>query len=990
MINDFILKITGKNAKIRKQQKDLMVKQAKSVGFNGQPYRNNTITRTYQRHLNKLTKSANYQHGPAIVNGQLTKTYLNRSKGRKGLKYVKMTDACRVLKHHKSLFKTNGAINRPLSVTFYSGVLNVKKRLSFTDRRHLIYFLERMESDNVMTSSYSRFKTFQDVAARSGRSSQNLNNVWDVFAVKIDFLHGGKDKNTASYPKIKLNNHNLVTYSPASKNNNCALRCIEYLALQEGVKIKLDGRKVRNDMHLDKGCLIGAEMVCEIYKTHVPGNKKLNIVDMTCEETFDLEQECYMMIHDEHYTVITEAKEVSYKNKKTMRGLLTWDLETRQVEDYVFIEASKTRSHILTDSICSIHYRPYKSTECYTKTFKTDDKMRCVDKFKQFLCDESKEGRTYTCIAHNSSRFDHYLFVDNFNEKDLMESEMQLRGTSIIGLQYRSHIFKDSCCFMPQSLSDLCKGFLRGDDVEFCKIEEIELDGRMMTNKELCFYKPDLNITQFLQLEQDEPAFWSEYVKYCEYDCISLFLVWDKFSSQMHNIIGKIGKHCLRKCSLLSTNTIGSLTKKILEASVGLEKKGESKYLNGYYKNYAKFMGEDQKKYEFLKNFKRGGISHCHQPSRHNGTASVDITSQYPASLQHARIPCGKSIWVNEYKEHMHGFYELKNLKFDRKSLKPCASVNNDTGVLNWVNENIESVYLDSYMIKYLKKKHGLISFDVENGLLGYYDCVGKNIFSKYVMTLFQEKSKQDELKDAGLDYNPAYREVIKLCLNSVTGKLVEDPSKHFKLSFDPDDKQDLNVKMINGVKCYREPSENINPWLICGLMVYSYSKRLLFEYIDCLPNRSDDVTHLETDGLYFSRAHRKQFEENLKNYDGDYPEVGYGDWLGSIKLEKDIDTYTYFLGKKFYYMCDGREGTKIKGVPLKTIDKHGRDVTIVDKTTYERVYAGEKVPVRFATLMKSLYTNKKNKNTQISSHYMTRTIRPMMDYHEYVDGKAV
>ena len=46
--------------------------------------------------------------------------------------------------------------------------------------------------------------------------------------------------------------------------------------------------------------------------------------------------------------------------------------------------------------------------------------------------------------------------------------------------------------------------------------------------------------------------------------------------------------------------------------------------------------------------------------------------------------------------------------------------------------------------------------------------------------------------------------------------------------------------------------TDKYNDWIIAGVMVYSYSKRLLFEYIRCLPEDSDSVIHIETDGVYF------------------------------------------------------------------------------------------------------------------------------------------
>ena len=61
----------------------------------------------------------------------------------------------------------------------------------------------------------------------------------------------------------------------------------------------------------------------------------------------------------------------------------------------------------------------------------------------------------------------------------------------------------------------------------------------------------------------------------------------------------------------------------------------------------------------------------------------------------------------------------------------------------------------------------------------------GHKLFGKYVDTFYKEKQNQDALKKSKDSlYNPALRETIKLYLNSLTGKLVEDPERHYSLVF--------------------------------------------------------------------------------------------------------------------------------------------------------------------------------------------------------------
>ena len=573
----------------------------------------------------------------------------------------------------------------------------------------------------------------------------------------------------------------------------------------------------------------------------------------------------------------------------------------------------------------------------------------------------------------------------------------------MIGMQYKSHLFKDSCCFLTASLDSLCKAF----KVKQAKLTEFEYNGEKLTNKNMCFYKPELGFNEFMALQDSEPEYWKLYEEYCMFDCIGLMHVWSSFKDQYDALMDTVFKYkpeLKRYVDLMGTNTIGSLSKKILENTCKEKFGDKGKYGNTKaYKRYLDFVKSDKKvdaeKVDFINKFKRGGISHSNQPGKHNhALISYDIASQYPASMMHMNIPCGESKWTDKYNTMMHGFYHLKNLVFDCKHMfKPIAS-KSESGVLVWNNESIEEsgdceckckkercvcdfagrIYLDSFMIKYLKQNYGLKSFEVIDGLVSSSYIQGKEIFGDYVDTLYNEKKLQDKYKTENDDrYNPALRECIKLFLNSLSGKLVEDPSRYFKLKY-VNEEQKLKLNGIDAVKIEDEDKYNI--WVNAGVMVYSYSKRLLFEYVRCLPANSDDVIHIETDSIYFNKKHQEAFVKNVEKYVSsklDYYPVKIGADLGNVKVEKDTTDVSYFLGKKFY--CIG-DLYKIKGIPLKTIDEYGNDVELVNTDLYERVYKGEKVVKEFYTMKKALFAD----NTYISSHKMSRTVNACMKYQEW------
>jgi hypothetical protein len=382
--------------------------------------------------------------------------------------------------------------------------------------------------------------------------------------------------------------------------------------------------------------------------------------------------------------------------------------------------------------------------------------------------------------------------------------------------------------------------------------------------------------------------------------------------------------------------------------------------------------------------FKIGGISHCNQAGKHtHDIVSYDITSQYPTAMRHMRVPIGRSSWVDAYDERRHGFYEITNLVWNPDVVKRfkivcgresngeelshvspaerltyARKVNNDAsiklekGTRDWNNLGLTTL-MDSYMIKYQMAQCGLVSFDVVMGLVSHMDIEASIFFGNYVDVLFAEKARQDELKDSkSAEYNVAYREVIKLFLNALTGKLVEDSSKYFNLTYTTEDTKET----LGGVSCFKDRTgKKFNPWLVCGVIVYSYSKRLLHEYMRCMPNGTDDIINVETDSMYFDKKHQAAFIANVNKIKSDYPiRIGKGvnAPLGCVKQEYDVSGDSYFLGKKFYglgktiqengqhqvsYHKDGTievvtvdgpyevlKAMKIKGIPMKTKNAHG------------------------------------------------------------------
>lgn len=837
-------------------------------------------------------------------------------------------------------------------------------------------------------------------------SSQNINirdmefeikktvEVFDAFKFKVEEISGGCNKRVAkdlletkliSGPTYKFNIMNIY-----SANNNCG---INTLNLIDSIRFpkrnnKVKYGKIRKRFNIEQNTKINISKLLEIYNTYNTDNKNLKIVDKNYDKEFELDKYNYVLYIGNHYYLINNVIFKKYDENKIKRGKLFFDFETRPIScnDYVMI--GETKSYKIGDTICRAYYKRNKSNEWKSLLFETDEKTSSR-KFLDWLTLEADTGYFYHCYAHFGSRFDFYFITSNFTKSEQFNSEIFLAGYSILSINYKSHTFKDTYKFLSFSLEKLCKDF-KIIDAKLIDFEFIDSNNKKikLTNTEMCFYKPDLSLKKFMKLKQLEPEFWKNYIEYCLYDCISLSKVWILFESIVNNLIISNTSPHIHKIKVSSCITIGSHAKKLLN-NLNKIKIGEKIYDTFDLKDMNLFINNDQEKYNFLRKFTIGGISHCNKPGKHlTGIYSIDICSQYPASMVNMKIPIGNSNWVKEYDNKKYGFYKIKNLVFNTNyKLKPIANdVKDNKKILNWSTEKINITYIDSYMIKYLQDNYGLESFDVIKGLVSNRDMNGRNLFDKFISLFFNEKARQDELKSNNdPDYNNAIRETVKLYINAISGKLVENPQKYFKLEVSSDDNNEFS---LNGIKYEKTNRNDINNWLTCGVMVYSYSKRLLFEYIKLLPNNSDDVIHIETDSIYTSQKNKKKFLENLNDViiKSDYICVGNGKKLGNITMEKDTKKgeVAYFLGKKFYAISNGDNSAfKIKGIPMRTLDKNGKTKRLVDFDLYDQVYnlkEDENAPTRsFNALRKHLFGE-----TFVSSIKTTRTINSTFNYKLY------
>lgn len=852
--------------------------------------------------------------------------------------------------------------SKPFQITLAPLLIDINNELltfTFKNLNHFMTWYEKVKATGVSDSSN---ETAVNISGR---------NIDDLFEFSMTQVEGGCSKHGAKYENviknIIINNtkYEIHINNVLAKNNLCAFKAIEIL-----LKTKINVDECRNEFTIKVKQLVDVETLVKIYNKYNKSSKQLIVVD-TIDRAYNFETSDYIWFKDNHYKVITSCNLIEEDVRKIRRRLATWDTETRRDKTSLIKIGQYNKE---TQKVEKVWIEKLKATILHFYSdgiehhFESDDEKNCVVKFRDFLKQEAHENRYYSLFAHNGAKFDNFLFLSELSGDDLYGSNMIPQGTSILQFEYLHHIFRDSCKHLPFSLDTLCKAY----KVDVSKQCMIRYNNKDYTNTEFCFYMKDLDYKEFLQLKIKEPEYWRLYNEYCLYDCISLYKLLDIYNKQSKLIIEKI-------CYDKTWNMLGKLT-----VSAGAFTMLEKSCEHNITKSMKQFINDEEKEL-FTRSLVRGGISHVNKYGKFNcPIVGYDITSQYPYSMMNCDIPIGESRWVDTYDENHYGYYHLINLKFNSDvKFKPIPNGYDSNGSLEWLSgKEIKEAKIDTMMIQYLQSRFGLYDFQVVKGLVSTNHIKGSQIYSNFVNGLFEEKKKQDELKDKkDPEYNNAYREIVKLCLNGVTGKTVENKRARKKFEFSEKSIKDT-VNGMNGGALLKTETSEINQYITTGLGIYTTSKILLFEYLFCLGN-PDDVIAIETDGIYFQKKYEETFIKNVNEYQENGAtnlDIKFGSELGNIKREKESVGASYFLGKKFYHYNDGKKNTfKIKGIPLETIDEDGSKVKLVSTELYENIYNGRTQSFTFPTIKKILFGS-----TSLSHYMMTREIKPMGEYQEY------
>jgi hypothetical protein len=588
---------------------------------------------------------------------------------------------------------------------------------------------------------------------------------------------------------------------------------------------------------------------------------------------------------------------------------------------------------------------------------------------KELLSIFNKYKKKIRLISFNGDKFDNILFAETLL-KDKYKLEIFYNGNDVCNI-------KNFFIFGTYDLRKLLNGSLKYNCEAF-KIADDKKKGEFNHFEAQELFDSCKNPADGFKLIKEKLG--KKLTKYNELDVICLHELFKKCKIECMKLQKTLGLKP-NKNLIYERRTVGSLSRRLSQLFAW--KNGE-KYFDKRKEDFEKYNNHKKKyevpgivpdydMYQKYRNAIIGGRTQIFgEPCKVKNFVSADVTSLYPQAMSKNSLtfekdkkmdhlyPSGKVKKVEnlilEDNTHIHpalkyklGIYEVHDI--DQSNIKHniIPGLKKD-GTLNWSQKFIKMRELSTIMIALLEE-NGCKFSKVTNGIV--WENNNTNYFSSYVDILYKLKAEQDDhKKNKDLKYNPALRQFIKILLNSLYGKFIENihreskeicsmgygflkPGYEFKegLSYN----RKLVVTSVIKEDFLREKwfTRFKHKHTLAGIFILDYSKYYMYHFIKRYEN---SIKYTDTDSIHIPLHHWEDLKQN-------YPHLIPNKSKKLGQFENEFDDYAntnkknecIYLAKKIYCICDKfGNPSKYKCKGVKLFNNQGEDNGfILDKKTY-------------------------------------------------------
>ena len=730
------------------------------------------------------------------------------------------------------------------------------------------------------------------------------------------------------YKKVKSDKFELIDYR--SKDNNCLFAIIRHV-----LSLNKQNNTLRNECGIEFGKEISLNDLRQIEDTL---QVKINVYNENGDIIRKSELcginvlEANVVLALGHYYHILgpkkltkkEINEVKPKNENVVKRNLFWDIET------IFDINSD-----FTTVTYAVTWKVSGKDKVYYETG-----FNSMDKFYEFLSDNithdevrssteqvsaSLRGKEihYKIIGFNSSRFDNFPLCHILEKNDNLKEVFYVNNSILEIFTNLGHTVFDLARYLPGSLKKNCDNF---------NLVNKKVDGFNHEIPQLMFDSGKLEewIKDNKELEQ-----------YCKMDVLSLEELFYKVNKSIEEITKNIdiknnqGEKIDCTMYLTSNPTIGCSAYKLWKKIIG-----------GVDINYnvPKELNMNKVEYDnFIRSSMYGGRTQCFMGCKkiEGELKLIDVKSLYPFACKSNIYPIGKSIFTKNYVANKQGIYNCiieqktsevvydKMNNFERSKPK-IIPLREKYKPLNWDYEGEIKCVLTNVDIESLKTHN--FKVEVKDGV--YWEN-SMDIFSKYVSIFEDIKNKHDKWKKEGnSEYNCGIREMCKLYLNSLTGKvgqrnflnktcILRSDSDNMKVLSQLDEDtiipHTLGSSLVLITGDLKDPIRRPKPAHLISF-IYSYSRKHMYDNI-----LSKYLTYyMDTDSALMSLDSYEKMKTENKLCKGN--EFG----VFEDEYEKEKINIAYCIAPKEYSLFNDEKMVKIRAKGVRGSDKFMKGILCV------------------------------------------------------------
>jgi hypothetical protein len=614
------------------------------------------------------------------------------------------------------------------------------------------------------------------------------------------------------------------------------------------------------------------------------------------------------------------------------------------------------------------------------------------DRFIDEIYNNEMKDCKIILMGYNNANFDNYYIVKSLGKKMDLINDIFYSKNSILNIKFGGrHESFDMCkwtiCSLKKASNDFKLIMKKVGDFDhtiiqehYNKYHEVEKyfhnEECEKNNYEIKNLFPDTNGKKYKNSECDykfndkknnefyDDVFKNAHKKICNcerayklfhynmYDCYSVFEIYEIIEDIMRKTVLNEDEE------IYNFKTIGSFIYK--------------KFMNAANKKNIKLPLLNMQYYKHIRDYLTAGRCECFKGicyDKKNIYDMVDVVSLYPSQMLSNYYPYGeiynryyydekkeikflkiddeekkidyeiKQIDYDFYKKNMNdkiGFFwcaftqtNLENnilpLRFDRKTNKKLSE-------LNWKYKDVQKQFLNTVDIQQLIDYK--CNIKCGNGIIFSEKIKGDEIFD--VIKNFKKlKQYEDDLKNKNDEkYNNAAREMYKIILNSLSGKVIEgihteqtkyinNESELKKILNDKFEDREFDIKSMDIMQKIDEDHfiikykisdekaliKNNRP-IYLGVMIYTYARKLMYDRIISI---SKTIKYGDTDSALIEHDELLKIMKNHPDY--------FGKEFGQFDIEKKGINNIVILQPKNYFLFIDDEIVKkgFKGMNIKS-----------------------------------------------------------------------